>query len=768
MSSSCPKSNHEIQCPEGHFVYFLGAVSTAECGLTLLNTSLLPWLAAASIPVAIHLLTRRARRKMELPTLRFLQQTLARQSKLFKWRHLLLLLVRTLAIAALVLTFLKPTISSPLAPKQGERAGAVLVLDVSASMSYSSGGLSSIARAKSEALRVLETLRSGDRANVVLCGAQPQPLLSDPTRDFPALQNAVRAVNPTEERADPTSAINLAVEQLAKTNAREKVLYLLSDFQRTNWADVKFDSVGPDTKIVFVNTDSGTRDNAGIVSMKLRPATPRVGESVMVACEVMNASASARSVPVTLSVSSGGRYSQTVALGPFSSATAMFPLKFDMPQRIECTASIPADNFALDDTRRAVIDLRQMATVVLITDEDATRSPNASFFLTRALQPDPSAHAGFRVVPVKPSQLNNPLLHSADIVIICNAPQMPQQQFQALAKWAGGGGSMVWFLYGDRIASQIQELARVVPTSDPLPFTVDSIANLKGNGKGYVTLSEARYESPLLKAFKDPSAADLSRIHFSRYVTTGEVDRRAETLLRFEDGTAAAVRTNIGSGSLLLLNTTPTPEWSDLARQEAFLPLMHELLKGMLRRDTDLREFIAGGAASATIPPAPAGQKPVLTCAGPRSAVPVTFEPTTGSVVIDQAKLCGFYRLSSQGAPVGSVAVNVSPDETDLRWIDPRELESQRQRGASFLAGVGGQADSAEDFNKGRPLWPYLLTATILFLFAEQLLARIRPRVLRSSTSNSSSNSTSVSGSSSSSSSRTSSRSSSTASRGAS
>jgi hypothetical protein len=665
---------------------------------------------------------------MELPTVRFLQQTIARQSKVFKWRHLLLLILRTLAVAALVMVFLKPTISAPLAPKKGERVGAVILLDVSASMSYSAGGLSSLARAKSEALRVLDTLGSGDRANVVLSGAQATTLLSEPVRDMAALQTAVRAAQPTEEKADATSAVNLAVEQLAKTNAREKRLYLLSDFQRTNWAEVKFEGVAPDTKIVFVNTDAGTRDNAGIVSMKLRPATPRVGETVTVACEVMNASAGTRTLPVTLAVSGGGRYSQTISVGPFSSATAVFPLKFDTPQRMECTASIPADNFAIDDTRRAVIDLRQMAVVVLITDEDSKKPPSASFFLTRALQPDPQALSGFRVIATKPSQLNNPLLHSADVVVVCNAPQMPEQQFTALARYGAGGGSLVWFLCGDRIVQQITSLSKVVPTTDPLPFAIDSVSDLKGNGKGYVTLSEARYESPLLKAFKDPAAADLSRVKFSRFCTTTEVDHRAETLLKFEDGTAAAVRTNLGSGNLLLLNMTPSPAYSDLARQEAFLPLMHEFLKGLLRRDSDLREFLAGGAASATIPPSAVEKKPRVSCIGPKGSVPVTYEPTTGSVVIELAKRCGFYRIDSNGAPAASIAVNSSPDETDLRWIDPRELESQRQRSASFLAGAGGQGDSAEDFSKGKPLWPYLLAATMLLLFGEQALAKIKPR----------------------------------------
>src|SRR2546421_4273650 len=98
--------------------------------VTLLNASLLPWIAAVSVPLVIHLLTRRTRRRMDLPTVKFLQRTLANQSRLFKWRHLLMLLVRTLAVAALFLTFLKPILNSPLAAGANERVAAVVVLDV--------------------------------------------------------------------------------------------------------------------------------------------------------------------------------------------------------------------------------------------------------------------------------------------------------------------------------------------------------------------------------------------------------------------------------------------------------------------------------------------------------------------------------------------------------------------------------------------------------------------------------------------------------------
>src|SRR5437763_76667 len=146
--------------------------------VSLLNPALVPWLLAAGVPLAIHLLTRRTRRRMDLPTLRFLQRSLAQQSRLFRLRHLLLLLLRTLAVLALVLAFLKPTINSLLGESGAEHAAVVLIIDSSASMSYTVGGSSSFARARAEALKVLEQLQPGDSANVVFSGAQPQPVLA--------------------------------------------------------------------------------------------------------------------------------------------------------------------------------------------------------------------------------------------------------------------------------------------------------------------------------------------------------------------------------------------------------------------------------------------------------------------------------------------------------------------------------------------------------------------------------------------------------------
>src|SRR5207344_2040192 len=151
---------------------------------------------------------------------------------------------------------------------------------------------------------------------------------------------------------------------------------------------------------------------------------------------------------------------------------------------------------------------------------------------------------------------------------------------------------------------------------------------------------------------------------FSRFFLTTEVDGRAETLLKFEDGTPAAARRGIGSGSVLLLNFSPSPRDSDLAKQEVFPPLLHELLKGMTTREEDRRAFAPGGPASATI----AATKERVVVTGPGGVESrITVDRTGGGVVLERAKQAGVYTIESGGREAGMFAVNVSPDESDLR-----------------------------------------------------------------------------------------------------
>lgn len=705
----------------------------------MLNAGFWPWLLAVSIPILIHLLTRRTHRTVVLPTFRFLQQSLAQQSQLFKLRRRLLLLLRVALLLFLILAFLKPTRTAPLAAKGGRHA-LVIVLDHSLSMGYRQGGVEALERVRNQAMALLDDLRADDVADVILAGATPQPALPKLSGDFGTLRQAIKSAQTISERGDMPGAVAQAADLLAKTDAAERTLVLASDFQRTNWADVSFDSLPAEVKLVTLNLDSEDRANAAVTGVKLRPTTPSAGEEAQIVAEVWNGSGQLRSLPVTLAATMdeaalGASQTVTLNLPPYTSGAASFPIALPEARRYRFTVRVPADDLPADDVRYLSADLRHAQTVVLLTDEAVNGNPTGAYFLSRALNPLPDQPGGIRVLTRHATELTEADLKSCDAVLLEAVTTMPADRLPMLTKYVAGGGALLVFAGGPNFLGQMQALAHLGKNGDGLPFTPQSALDVSQHGKGYLTLTEARYDSPLLKLFKSPDAADLGKIHFMRLYLTEEPDKRAEVLLKYEDGTPAAARRNFGAGSILLCNFSTSPADSDLPRQEIFPPLLHEFLKGLTDRGGDRREFFPGSAASATLDAEEV--RGSVVCLAPNSEpARVVIDKPSGGAIIEHVDRIGFYTLLANGKPVATLAVNPHPDESDLRAIDPRELQSKRAHHAAYAVHAGsiGAGSELESLRHDRPLWPWCLLAALLFLLMEHTVAacgsqaRLRPK----------------------------------------
>src|SRR5262249_23015440 len=151
-------------------------------------------------------------------------------------------------------------------------------------------------------------------------------------------------------------------------------------------------------------------------------------------------------------------------------------------------------------------------------------------------------------------------LKTCDAVLMTEVQTLPADRLPLLARYVQEGGALIVFLSGTQVVPQMEALARQATNGEGLPFLPHTPIDIRRPGKGYVTPTEARYDSPLLKLFKDPEAGDLGKIRFTRFFLTSEPDLRAEVLLRFEDGTPAAARRNLGTGSILLCNFSPASD----------------------------------------------------------------------------------------------------------------------------------------------------------------------------------------------------------------
>src|SRR5437870_717663 len=112
-------------------------------------------LAAALVPPLLHLFQRREPPVVEFPALRYLQETKRDAQRTVRLQHLLLMILRMLAVILLVLAAARPVVPGGVGARH-EPTALVLIVDNSLSSGAVQGGTRVL---DNLALRARETLR---------------------------------------------------------------------------------------------------------------------------------------------------------------------------------------------------------------------------------------------------------------------------------------------------------------------------------------------------------------------------------------------------------------------------------------------------------------------------------------------------------------------------------------------------------------------------------------------------------------------------------
>jgi hypothetical protein len=186
-----------------------------------------PWvlagLAAAGIPVLLHLLARREPPTVVFPAVRYLITTTREHQRRLKLQNLLLLVVRTLLVVALVLAAAGPT--APLRGVPGHAPSAlVLIVDNSPSSGAVVGGSARLAQLRDAGRAVVARATPDDALWLLTADGVPQR--ADPA----ALASQLEGLEVSPRRLDLGGAIGLARDVLG-SDARPGEIVLLSDLQ---------------------------------------------------------------------------------------------------------------------------------------------------------------------------------------------------------------------------------------------------------------------------------------------------------------------------------------------------------------------------------------------------------------------------------------------------------------------------------------------------------------------------------------------------------
>lgn len=670
------------------------------------NPVFLAALAAAALPVVIHLAGRRRAREVQFPTLRFVlgaDRALARRHKL---RERIILIARVAALCLLALGLALPRLRSEHAAWVGTReTSTVIVIDNSLSMRAHAGGVTLLARAAQAARAYLARLGESEKAAVIaLCGAEGKtPSL---VRDRAAVAAEVERIAPTYFAADLREALALAAKTLEGDTAPATQILVVSDFPEDGAPPAAPPPEG--TRIIALKTPAPAGPN--LAFRELRALDAAGGGAAAVRCAVANTGTAAGRGEIILRAGDKEVARGAVLVPAGGAATEVFTLA-DAPSdllsaRIECRDDVlPEDNEGF-----LVIGRGERARVLLVKDrESAVKYLDEAFWAHCALSMPSS---GIEVETALVADLPRESLDRVALIVVFGAARLGENAAGALRAYVRAGGTVL-FVAGD--AFDFGAYRALAAGLFPLfPAMPSDVAVFEDVPIGHV---DERHEAlRALLALRPPP--NLRGVVFRRCVRVEKVAPPAAVLIELENGLPLLVERPLGAGRALFFAAAMTPHWTALPLRVAFVPLLHSLVRDAAGRSARALALSCGDMLSVSAEGAPAR------LAGPRGEVAPAAPEDRETRRFGPLAEPGFYLLSRGEEPPARIAVNVPARESALRGLAAGAIKELLGAEAVIPLGDPGLAAArAQALVTGKELRNLFLMAMLGIAAIEGLLA---------------------------------------------
>lgn len=674
--------------------------------LSFLVPAFLAGLLALAIPIVIHLSRRDTREPVQFPSLMFLEKVPEQRTEKRRIHRWPLFLLRSLAIALLVLAFARPFLDrgdSVSASATGGDREVVVLLD----RSYSMGMGDRWERASAAATGIVEGLSGGDRGTVVFFDSGAESA-TESTTDRNVLRNAIRGATPGPRTTRYAPGLRYAARILSASPLPRHELIVISDFQRGGWdadggetASLRLPN-GTQVSTVSVAETEPVGTNLSVVAAEFDRQSVENRERVTITTRLTANGDVPGDVPVTLEVD--GRTIETRAVNfgeSFSGSVTFGALTLPETGITRGAVRIPGDVLNADNVFNFVLSSDQRIPVLVL--ESGGGATGGSYFLERALSIGTTP--GFRTDVQRGGELRVADLQSNPVVVLNQVPFPSGAPGDRLRQHVEQGGGVVMIL-GSAAPGE---------WSGVLPNVAAAVDRTREGG---ITLGYVDMGHPVFEAFAGPRSGDFSASRFYRYrpLPAGSFPR---VLARFGDGGTALAERPVGDGRLLVWTSTLNTDWNDLTLQPVFLPFLHQLVRYAAGHEPPPSSMTIGDPLDAR------GLLP----AGEQVGIAVT--PSDGQLQVNagtplELSEVGFYELRDVrgGSLLAAYAVNVDPAESDLSSFNPDEMQTALVAAAQAAPSTASEAGlTLAERERRQNGWWYLIVGVFVLLAAETLFS---------------------------------------------
>ncbi len=572
--------------------------------LNFLNPIYLLGLLGLSLPVAIHLLTRRQQTRLRFSAVYLLSQAQKKSIRRSRPNRLLLLLLRCLALAFLCLALAHPLFSmadqSDLLPDQP--TATVFILDDS----YSMGAKSKDDSLYKNALNILDSFLEkmpGTHKVSLVMASDPPRVLAGWTGDTSDLRKQLRSSRPGFQTTNVGGAFELAMDLLGNGPEGNKRIFLLTDLDENGWREEAFPSMENQRVLVRVldfSERQSVRNQAAIESVVVSQEFLTHSRMVRIRYTVKNLSPTRplNSANASLWVNGNKQSEETLSLKPGELLTKEFTFPHLGKDRLSGFIKLSDDGLLTDNKRLFSYQPDQRLKVLLVDgDPRGVSHQNEIFYIERAMNPFSRAVSDIEPHISTLAELTSQDLLRFSAIVLCNVRQIPFGYEQELERFVSQGGALMITL-GD----QVDPRAYNEKLGGLLPVSLKTINQVNRNEDPFRVRAQAS-RHPALKVFSGKMLEELEHVRIQTFFSLEPKPGRTFVVpMQMTHGEPLLVESDFGKGKVLLYTTSIDRDWNNFPIQPMFLPWVQRWIKytaqsldAITRKDLHVMESIELG-----------------------------------------------------------------------------------------------------------------------------------------------------------------------------
>ncbi|MFW5972971.1 MAG: BatA domain-containing protein [Bacteroidota bacterium] len=697
--------------------------------MSFLNPLALIALAAAAIPLIVHLFNFRRPRRVDFSSLVFLREVERSTMQRVRLQQWLLLLLRTLAIAMLVVAFARPTLTAQMAGIIGDRGSAALavIIDDSPSMAAIERTGERFRTARDAALRIVH---EADAKDEIFLLTTSRGALSTRNLSRSAAEEIIAGLELQAFGRPHVFALSEAAELLQSSRSGRGDAFLVTDLQRALLPDSLTSTPvgGLDVTIVAVGERAGS--NLAVTEVSVPSRVIDTGHPVRVVATISNFSVTDRdALPVSVYIDGERVARSEVAVEAGASADVSFTVTPRSHGWKEGLITLDdTDALELDNERHFSILVPERRRVLMV------RGPTADLrYIEYALSPEVSdGRVVFEPTIVPASALSSQAPASYDAVVLAGVPSFTSGEIAAIVDYVRAGGGVLVYPGRDASVESYNALFERLGAG-----AIEGMTGSPDSGEPIASISEIDGEHSLFEGvFEADSDQRVEPTDVYAVLRMAGTSERVQTLVRLSNGWPFLNELREGSGLVFLIASALEPAWTDLAVRGLFVPLLYRMMFHLTASNAEVGEGLTLSSRR-TINIPDRGVSGSVTAVAPDGA----------EVALEQRRVLGAHRLVVDGRELGTpgiarlvdergnvlrmVAVNTDPAESDPALRAPEEaasiLSEQLATGVDVLPGHGDLSDFSRRIRAARQgveVWNVFLLLALGFLAAEMLVAR--------------------------------------------